>query len=77
MTEFKVKQLILFPSYWKILRFEENKINWYREGKVIFLSYNPGEDTIKILKCLNCWGDYRSRLIRHRTVRYYEVRLQR
>ena len=49
MTEFQVKQLILFPFYWKILRFEENKINWYREGKVIFLSYNPGEDTIKIL----------------------------
>ena len=43
MTEFKVKQLILFPSYGKILRFEENKINWYREGKVIFLSYSPGE----------------------------------
>ena len=43
MTEFQVKQLILFPSYWKILRFEENKINWYREGKVIFLSYSPGE----------------------------------
>ena len=56
MTEFQVKQLILFPSYWKILRFEENKINWYREGKVIFLSYNPGEDTIKILKCFNCCG---------------------
>ena len=56
MTEFKVKQLILFPSYWKILRFKENKINWYRDGKVIFLSYSAREDTIKILKCLNCWG---------------------
>ena len=45
-TEFQVKQLILFPSYWKILRFEENKINWYRKGKVIFLSYSPEEETI-------------------------------
>ena len=46
MTEFKVKHFISFPSHWKMLRFEENKINWYREGKVIFLSYNPGEDTV-------------------------------
>ena len=43
MTEFKVKQLILFPSYWKILRFEENKINWYREGKVMFCHIAPGK----------------------------------
>ena len=56
MTQFKVKQLILFPSYWKILRFKENKINWYRDGKVIILSYSAREDTIKILKCLNCCG---------------------
>ena len=44
MTEFKVKQLIDFVSpNWKILRFEENKINWYREGKVIFCHIAPGK----------------------------------
>ena len=77
MTEFEVKQLILFPSYWKILRFEENKINWYRECKVIFLSYSPwGRHRIDI-EVFELLRHYRSRLIRHRTVRYYEFRLQR
>ena len=74
MTEFQVKHLILFPSYWKILRFEENKINWYREGKVIFLSYSAGgghHKDIEVFELLR-----HSRLIRNRTVRYYEVRLQ-
>ena len=41
MTKFHVKQLIL-----ENIRIEENKINWYREGKEICLSYNPGEDTV-------------------------------
>ena len=68
MTEFKVKQLILFPSYSIILRFEE-KINWYREGKVIFLSYSPwGRHRIDI-EVFELLRHCRSRLIRHRTVR--------
>ena len=68
MTEFQVKHLILFPSYWKILRFEENKINWYREGKVIFLSYNPEEGHRIDIEVFELLRHYRSRLIWHRTV---------
>ena len=77
MTEFQVKQLILFSSYWKILRFQENKINWFREGKVIFLSYSPGGGHHIDIEVFELLRHCRSRLIRHRTVRYYEVRLQR
>ena len=76
-TEFQVKHLILFPSYWKILRFEENKINWYRKGKVIFLSYSAGGGHRIDIEVIEFLRHCRSRLIRHRTVRYYEVRLQR
>ena len=77
MTEFHVKQLILFPSYWKILRFEENKINWYREGKVIFFVIQPGGGHHKDIEVFELLRHCRSRLIRHRIVRYYDVQLQR
>ena len=41
MTEFQVKQLIL-----ENIEIWRKQINWYRKGKVIFVSYSPGEEII-------------------------------
>ena len=56
MTEFKVKQLIWFPSYWKILRFEKKKLTGISRVKSFFVIYPGGghHKDIEVFELFNC-----------------------